>query len=152
MIRRTYRFACQVSADAALIRVQDLLSKEGVEYRTANHNIASTRTPIAVISIQPVLYTRKNWTGLNPFVYVSAVEVEFATGDGGVTEVTVRVNRSRAVVCAAGSIAFFGILALAGLEPAAAVVFIGFACAVSLGMAVLLSGHLVKKEIEDCLK
>jgi hypothetical protein len=96
MMHKTYEFVCQLPAQAALERIEGLLSKEGVKYRAANLSVVSVRTPIAVLGIQPKLYSHSNWVGLNPFTFVSAVEAQCEQLDSGLTKVTVRVNRLRA--------------------------------------------------------
>src|SRR5512146_1752652 len=100
-MHRTYELVCRLQAQEASERIQGLLSKEGVKYRSADLSIASTRTPIVVLSLQPKLYTHSNWVGVNPFVYISGVDVRFQPGDGGGTKVTLRVNRLRAFLLAA---------------------------------------------------
>jgi hypothetical protein len=151
-MNKTYELVCQLPAQAASERIQGLLSKEGVEYRAANLSIVSTRTPIVVFSIQPKLYSHSNWVGVNPFVYVSGVNVRFEPADGGNTKVTVCVHRRRAFLFAALGIASGLLAARAMPEPAGALFFIGFTCAVWFGIVSFLGGYLIKKEIGDYLK
>jgi hypothetical protein len=101
MMHKTYKLACQLPAEAASERIKSLLSKEGVEYRAADLSITSVRTPIAVFGFQAKLYSHSNWVGVNPFTFVSGVDVRCERGAGGLTTVTVRVNRFRALVWAA---------------------------------------------------
>ena len=71
----TYELVCQLPAQAASERFEALLSKEGVEYRTSDLSIASTRTPFVLLSIP--------WVGFNPFVYISGIDVLFKPSDAG---------------------------------------------------------------------
>jgi hypothetical protein len=86
VMHKTYELICQLPVHTASDRTEGLLSKEGVQYTTTNLAVTSVRTPIAVLGIQPKLYTHSNWVGVNPFVYVSSVDVRFKPGDGGVTK------------------------------------------------------------------
>ncbi len=151
MMHKTYEFVCRLPAQAASERIEGLLTKEGVKYRASDLRIASTRTPIVLLSIQPKLYSHSNWVGVNPFVYISGVDVLFKPSDGGVTNVTVRVNRLRAFLFAALGIAAGFVAARAMPEPAAILFFVGFACATWFGIVSFLGGYLIKKEISDRL-
>jgi hypothetical protein len=152
MMHKTYEFVCQLTAQAASQRIEGLLSKEGVEYKTANLSVASVRTPVAVLGIQPKLYSHSNWVGLNPFTFVSGVEVQCEQLDSGLTKVTVRVNRLRTFMWAAFWIACSLLAARAMPEPGGAILVIGVACAAWLGVVRFLGGYLIKKEISDRLK
>jgi hypothetical protein len=152
VMHKTYNLVCQLPAQTASERIEGLLSKEGVKYRAADLSIASIRTPIAVLSIQPKLYSQSNWVGLNPFVYISRVDVLLKPRDGGVTGVTVRVDRLRAFLFAALGIACSLPAASAMPEPAGVLFFVGFACVTWFGVVSFLGGYLIKKEISECLK
>jgi len=152
MRHKTYEFVCQLSAQAASERIEGLLSKEGVKYRSANLSVASVRTPIAVLGIQPKLYSHSNWVGLNPFTFVSGVEVQCEEVDGGLTKVTVRVNRRRAFLWVAFWIACSFLAARAMPEPGGAILVIGVACAAWFGVVCFLGGYLIRKEISDRLR
>jgi hypothetical protein len=152
MMHKTYEFVCQLPAQAASERIEGLLSKEGVKYRAANLSIASVRTPIAVVGIQPKLYSHSNWVGLNPFTFVSGVEVQCEQVDSGLTKVTVRVNRLRTFLWVAFWVACSLMAARRMPEPGGAILVIGVACAAWFGLASFLGGYLVKKEISDRLK
>ncbi len=113
---------------------------------------ASVRTPIAVVGIQPKLYSHSNWVGLNPFTFVSGVEVQCEQVDSGLTKVTVRVNRLRTFLWVAFWVACSLLAARRMPEPGGAILVIGVACAAWFGLASFLGGYLVKKEISDRLK
>lgn len=152
VMRKTYKLVCRLPAQAALERIETLLSKEGVEYRAANLAVTSIRTPIAVLGIQPKLYSHSNWIGLNPFTFVSGVEVQCEQVDSGLTKVTVRVNRLRTFLWAAFWIACSLLAARAMPEPGGAILVIGVACAVWFGVVCFFGGYLIKKEISERLK
>jgi hypothetical protein len=149
---KTYELTCRLPAQVASERIEGLLSKEGVKYRAANLSVASTRTPIAVIGIEPKLYSHSNWFGLNPFTFVSGVEVRCEQSGDELTKVTVRVNRLRAFLWAAFWIACSLAAARAMPEPGGAILVVVVACAAWFGIVSFLGGYLVKKEISDRLK
>lgn len=151
-MRKTYELVSQLPAQAASGRIESLLLKEGVEYRAADLCILSVRTPLVFVNLDRRLYSNSNWLGLNPFVFVSGVEVRCEQVDSGLTKVTVRVNRLRAFLCAASWIAC-GLLAASTLpEPGRAILVMGVACAGWFGIVSFLGGYLIKKEISDSLR
>jgi len=157
-MHKTYEFVSPLPAQAALERIESLLSKEGVEYRAANLSVASVRTPLAFVSIDPKLYSKLynlgNWTGLNPFVFVSGVEVRCEQVDSGLTKVTVRVNRLRGFLFATlwTACSLLAVVMFQMSEPGGAILVIGVACAAWFGIVSFLGGYLVRKEISESLK
>lgn len=152
MLHKTYEFVCQLPAQAASERIEGLLSKDGVAYEAANLSVGSVRPQIAVLGIQPKLYSRSNWVGLNPFTFVSGVAVQCEQVDNGLTRVTVRVNRLRSFLWVAFWVACSLLAASAMPEPGGAILVIGVACAAWFRVVLFLAGYLLKKENGDRLK
>jgi hypothetical protein len=150
-MHKTYELICQLPAHTASERIEGMLSKEGVKYTATNLAITSVRTPIVVLGIQPKLYSHSNWVGLNPFAFVSGVDLRFKQDENGLTRVTVRVNRLRGLVWVAFWITCGSLAARAMPEPGGAILFIGIACAAWLGIVSFLGRYLIKKEIADRL-
>jgi hypothetical protein len=150
-MHKAYELICHLPARTASERIEGLLSKEGVKYTATNLAIASIRTPIVVLGIQSKLYSHSNWVGLNPFAFVSAIDLRFKEDESGLTRVTVRVNRLRGFLWVAFWITCGSLAVGAMPEPAGAILFIGIACAAWLGIVSFLGGYLIKKEIADRL-
>ena len=151
-MNKTYEIVSPLSAQAALARIAALYSNEGVTYKVDSFGVHSTRTPIVVLSFQPRLYSHNNWVGLNPFVFVSGVDVRCEHCEGGLTKVIVRINRWRAFLFVAFWIWCSGLAAAAMPEPGGAILVIGVSCAAWFTHVSFLGGYLVKKEIADHLK
>jgi hypothetical protein len=151
MIFKTYVISCQLPPQTASDRIKDLLSKEGVKYSAANFSLTSLSTPIVVVGIQPKLYSHSNWVGLNPFTFISGVDVCCEREDEGLTKVTVRVNRRRAFLWFLYWVTLSFFVARAMPEPGGAILFIGITCAAWFGIVRFLGGYLIKKEIGDYL-
>lgn len=151
MMHKTYELTCQVPARIASERIEGMLSEEGVKYTANNLSVTSVRTPIVVLGIQPKLYTHSNWVGLNPFAFVSGVDLRFKEDADGLTKVTVRVNRFRGLLWVAFWITCASLAASVMPEPGGAILFIGIACAGWLAIVSFLGGYLIKKEIADRL-
>lgn len=151
VIHKNYELVCRLPAQVAFERLAALLSKEGVGYKAAGLSLASTRTPIAVIGIQASLYSRSNWVGVNPFAFVSAVEVRCEQLDYNLTRVTVRANRLRALLW----VAFWtGCSAIVGLplpDGRGGILVVLVGCAAWFAMVPFLAGYLLKNEIRHHL-
>jgi hypothetical protein len=151
-MHKTYELVSRLPAHEALERIKGLLTKACVKYRAADLSVTSTQTPIVVFGFDPRLYSRTNWVGLNPFTYVSGVEVRCESVDNGLTKVIVRVNRLRAFVWVGFWVACSALAASAMPEPAGTLVVVTFTSAAWLGIVSFLGGYLIKKEIGDHLK
>jgi hypothetical protein len=148
---KTFELSCQLPSDTASERMETMLSKEGVEYTATNLAITSIRTPIVILGLQSKLYSHSNWFGINPFAFVSGVDLRFKRDENGLTRVTVRVNRFRGLLWVAFWTTCGAVAALAMPEPGGLILFVGIACAAWSGILSFLGGYLIKKEIADRL-
>jgi hypothetical protein len=151
LMYKTYELVRKLPAQTAFERIESLLSEEGVKYTANSLTIISVTTPIVVFGFQPKLYSHSNWVGLNPFVFVSGIELQFKESENGLTRVTARVNRLRAFLWVAFWASCGALTGQAMPEPGGAILFIGVACAAWFGMVSFLGGYLIKKEIADRL-
>jgi hypothetical protein len=153
MKRKTYIISSRLSAETTIARVGDLFRKAGVQYRTEGLSIVSISTPIVLLSFQRILYSNRNWVGLNPFTYISGVDVRCRLETSGLTEVVVQINRFRTFLYMASWFCAIGLTSI-GMPPLEDAIL--FIIAVSLagwfGLVSFLGGYLIKKEITDCLK
>lgn len=148
---KTFELSSPLPYHTVSERMEAMLSKEGVEYTATNLAIASVRTPIVVLGIQPKLYSHGNWVGINPFAFVSGVDLRFKQDEEGHTRVTVRVNRSRGLLWVAFWMTCGSLAARAMPESGGVILLAGIACAAWFGIVSFLGGHLIKKEIADHL-
>jgi hypothetical protein len=151
-MQKTHELLCQLPAQTASERIEDLLSRERVKYRAADLFVTSTSTPIAALGIQSKLYSRSNWVGINPFAFVSSVDVRCERSENGFTRVTVHVNRRRAFLWVGFWVACSFLAALGVPEPGGVIMVIAVTCAAWLSIVSFFGGYLVKREIGDCLK
>lgn len=144
---RFYRVVSNVEAEAALDRVKDLLTAEGVSFEQVGPTVRSTRTPIIILGIQPKLYSRRNWVGLNPFIFVSGVTIGTKVPDNKGTVVEISINRLRAYLLAMlwTILGFFVGKELP--QPVGALLFFGIALLAWTGIVLFLGSHLVRGEI-----
>jgi hypothetical protein len=151
-MHNTYELICRLAPQAASDRIGALLSHEGVRFKASNLFIASTNTPIAVLGVQSKLYTRKNWVGINPFAFISSVDVNCEPADGNTTKVTISVNRRRALLFFAFWVACGYLVARAMPQPSGVILLASISAVAWLGVVSFLGGYLVKKEIDNELR
>lgn len=150
---KIFEITCSLAPQAASARIESLLAHEGVKFNAADLRITSTSTPIVVLGVQPKLYTRRNWVGLNPFAFITGVDVRCEpSSDAAATKVNVRVNRRRSILWATFW-AVCGYLASRSMpQPAGVILCVGVILAAWFGIVAFLGGYLVKKEIVDGLR
>jgi fatty acid desaturase len=133
-------------------RIENLFAREGVQFSRDQLSIKSTETPLAILGIQRRLYSRRNWVGLNPFAFVSGVEVRCESGESRVVRIGVHIDQFRTFIWVAFWAACSGFAAVAMPEWGWAILFIA---TVTVGawfvLVWFLGGFLIKKEIRDCL-
>lgn len=147
-MNRTYEIVCHLAPQAALKRIGALLSREGVRYSSVDLAIASSKTPFAVLGLDPRMYTRSNWVGINPFAFVSGLNVSCEPVDGRSTKVRLQIHRRRAVLWFAFWVVCGFFVARALPAPGGAIFFVALACVAWLGNVSFLGGYLIRKEIE----
>lgn len=147
-MHKTFEIVCPLGARDALDRVERLLDHEGVTFEARERSIASTHTPIAVLGIQPRLYTNKNWVGINPFAFISGLDVSAEAVEAAITKITVRINRRRSLLIFLSWVVC-GSLAARGMpERAGAISLVGLSIAAWFGVVSYLGCYLVRKEID----
>lgn len=151
MTHKTYELTSQLPAAVVIQRMEDLFTKESVQFRTGDLSISSVKTPIAM-GIQPKLYSKRNWFVLNPFAFISGVEVRCESGAGGVVRVSIHIDQFRTFIWVAFLATCSGFAAVATPGLGWAILLIA---AVTVGawfvLVRFLGGFLIKKEIRDCL-
>ena len=151
-MQKTYELTSRLPAVTAMQRVEDLFAKEGVEWRRGDLSITSVKTPIDILGIQSRLYSKKNWVGLNPFVFVSSVDVRCEPGEGDIVRINVRIDQFRTLMWVAIWVTCSGLAASAMPEPVGAILLIAVTLTIAwLALVRFLGGFLIKKEILDCL-
>ena len=153
MKHRTYILSSRLPAEIAIARIGRLLAREGVHYKTEGLCICSLKTPIVLFSFQRIAYSHGNWVGLNPFPYISGVNVRCKPAESGLTDIVVQVNRDRTFLYVASCVCTSGFASVGMATLGNAIVFIAISFAAAwFGFVSFLGGHLIKKEIGDCLK
>lgn len=148
-MNKTFSVATNLSVDDTLSRLTRLFEAGGVTVTRENDGLRSVRTPVPLLNVDPRLYSRRNWVGINPFALITSVEASTtATGNGTVIDVS--VDRRRLVLLLVFEVIV--VLLIAARAPLEATI----AIAVMLpGVCLLLlrgSHTLLRREIEKEMK
>lgn len=97
MRRKTFAVTTALPPGDALGRLVQLLETEGVKVGREGNTVRSLRTPIPLLNVDPRLYSRRNWVGINPFVLLTAIEMTTTASSSG-TLINVSIDRRRVVL------------------------------------------------------
>src|SRR6266481_3671116 len=97
MLRKTFTVATALPPNDALGRLVQLLETEGVKVAREENRVRSLRTPLPLLNVDPRLYSRRNWVGINPFALLTAIEAKANASSGG-TIVDVSIDRRRIIL------------------------------------------------------
>jgi hypothetical protein len=103
----------KLSMSDTIKRIADLLVHEHVNFYTNPNSLRSTHVPFPIVSIDKRMFTRKNWVGLNPFIYISSIEIFFRELNIKETQIDVRIDQCRAIVMYLSSLGLMLLVALA---------------------------------------
>jgi hypothetical protein len=93
-----FTLVSELPLPASLQKVMRLFDQEAVHYETTDCSLRSTKVPFAVFTLDPRMYSRSNWLGLNPFVFATRVVVTARKGPADQTVLDVLIDRRRAIV------------------------------------------------------
>jgi hypothetical protein len=79
-------------------RITDLLACEYVGFRADQNSIKSTHVPFPILNIDKRMYTRKNWVGINPFIFISGIEIFLTESNIRETQIDIIVDQNRAIL------------------------------------------------------
>ncbi len=79
-------------------RIGDLLVYEHVSFDATQDSIKSTHIPFPIVGFDKKMYTRKNWVGINPFIYISSIEMFFRESTTKETQIDISIDQYRTIV------------------------------------------------------
>lgn len=148
-MKKRYRMTSVLPESECLARFGRLLADEYVVCHREGLWLRSTDTPMVLLNFDRRYRSRNNWVGINPFVYVSGIEIELA-GAGEQTRIEVVINQDRTL--------FFHVLLpvlcvpmLLAPSPHGVIAFVAVASVATLILR-YLSGGLIRYSLQRCLR
>lgn len=149
MWRKTFTLTTSLPPNDALNRIVQLLEIAGVRIEREEAGLRSLRTPLPLINLDPRLYSRRNWVGINPFALLTGLSVTMAAGSSAGALIDVAIDRRRVMLLLAFEALI--VLSIAFRAPlpvtlAVAAVLLGF-CAILLRWAHTLTRTEIERQL-----
>jgi len=147
-MKNKFNLSTETPAPECIILLSELFGQESVLFQCEGQTIQTTATPIAFVGADRRLYSRNNWVGVNPFVFVSEVYISLKNTDES-TEVEVVVGkRITLIIYCVAAIVF---LVVASVIPEKVRLVFAVASSLFYFMVNYFSGSLLKLEISKKL-
>ncbi len=100
MLNREFKIETNQSIEHAIKSICTLFKLRSIGYRKENSSLISEYIPISFMMINwdNRLYSRDNFIGVNPFLFIDSIRVDFSSGHNGVTILNIIVSRSRSLI------------------------------------------------------
>lgn len=143
-----YSFDTEHSIETSKMVVGSHLTKRGVKYRENVNELESESTPLPIFSFDSRLYSRDNWIGINPFQFISWVNIHFRQDEGNKTKISIEFSMMRVLYF----MIFFSICALSMLSASFTAGIVGFCFAGFIGIVCyFMATKFVLEEIMNAL-
>ena len=157
----TFTLNTVLSTSEAIMRISNLLTSEHVNFQADLNSIRSEEIPIPLFSFDKRLYTRRNWVGINPFIFVSGVDFLIKEPCSKQTQINITICQGRAILMYVFFVLFFLCIMVAAifenrLYPNILTFLIIFAVTVPILVHLFIFEYCIKKliksEIIDTIK
>jgi len=98
MWERHFEFLTDTPPQALINIVSRLLTKRSVKHTVQGNCIRSTDIPIPFVNWDRRLYSRDNFVGVNPFIFIGRLTVEVKPEIGSKTYLHITANQGRAYI------------------------------------------------------
>jgi len=98
MKKISFRLYSKLSVVDTIKKIAGLLACEHVSFNTDQNFIKSTHIPFPIVNVDQRMYTRKNWVGINPFIFITGVEIFLTELDTKETQIDIGVDQNRAIL------------------------------------------------------
>lgn len=151
--RISYRLNSDFDVDRTLEKLRELFDYESIKFESNTTSIKSQRMPFPIGSFDFRIYSRKNWIGINPFVFVSGIEINVDADNDQKSKLRIEINRNRAILVYLFVIVLF-LMATANLpNPSWAMIFF---CGLSIISGLIIFGlftnRFIRKEINRVIR
>jgi hypothetical protein len=79
-------------------RLAEFFTSEHISFNANPNSLRSTSIPFPIVNFDRRMYTRKNWVGINPFIFISGIEMFFTESNTKETQVDVTIDEYRTIV------------------------------------------------------
>ncbi len=93
-----YTIQSDHSIKSALRGIEDLFNYESIKFLSDSNSIRSVQIPMPIVSFDRRFYSKKNWIGINPFIYISSIEINFKKPSTGKVIVDITIGQKRTFI------------------------------------------------------
>jgi hypothetical protein len=94
----TFTLNTVVSTNDTIMRISNLLTSEHVKFQADLNSVRSKEIPLPLLSFDKRLYTKRNWVGINPFIFVSEINFFIKESHFQQTQIDITICQRRAIV------------------------------------------------------
>jgi hypothetical protein len=145
-MRKNFNLETLMPRDEAITRLINLLEDESLIVNKTNNRIWSQHTPLPIVNFDSRLYSKKNWVGINPFIFITSIDINFESNMSDKTFITVTIDRTRMLFILA--IVLIIVTALAIQAPVIVSATVAASLVGVFFILFYLSYSLARKEIE----
>jgi hypothetical protein len=98
MWRRQFELVTDTQPQNVIKIVSQLLRKRSVEHTVGGNCITSTDIPIILLNWDKRMFSRDNFIGINPFIFIDRLTVEVKPESESKTRLHITANRGRAYI------------------------------------------------------
>jgi hypothetical protein len=123
-----------------------------MEIKTGPNGIESQRMPLAFLSFDKRRYSKNNWGGINPFIYISNIKIGLIQENTNKTLLRITLGRTRTIGAYSYVMLLSSLVLLsdAGLWVSIPVFLLVGICFYSL-LFLLISEYFIKLEIKNAI-
>lgn len=93
-----YTIKSDRSINSVLRRIEDLFNYESLKFLSDSNSIRSVKIPMPIVSFDRRFYSKKNYIGINPFIFISSIEINFKKPSTEKVIVDINIDQSRAFI------------------------------------------------------
>ena len=93
-----YTINSDLSIKSVLRRLEDLFNYESIRFISNSKSIRSVRIPMPIISFDRRFYSKKNCIGINPFIFISSIEINLKKPSTEKVILDINIGQSRAFI------------------------------------------------------
>jgi hypothetical protein len=93
----TFTLNTVLSTSDAIMRISNLLTSEHVNFQADLNSIRSKEIPLPFWNFDKRLYTKRNWIGINPFIFASGVNFLIKESHFQQTQIDITIYQRRAI-------------------------------------------------------
>lgn len=138
--------------EESIERIENLFVEESIKYKSDLNSIYSTNVPLPLFGFDLRQYSRRNWIGINPFIFISRIKVLLNKTNDDSVLINITIRQNRALIIYSFILLLLLIVAVNLPQAWIGFLFFVFFALLFFGFIFLLCiNRFIKKEIIDAI-